>query len=95
MGLTPWFEFGSNLFMAIGSQCLLPTKIPDPWSVVRDPGALKHESFGLGNISDVRIRSLGRGAGAMVTMAGAIQSKCLAMQKAAMNAAIILKLGVS
>ena len=36
-----------------------------------------------------------RGAGAMVSMAGGIQSKCLAMKKAAMNAAIILKLGVS
>ena len=31
-----------------------------------------------------------RGAGAMVSMAGGIQSKCLAMKKAAMNAAIIL-----
>ena len=30
------------------------------------------------------------GAGAMVSMAGGIQSKCLATKKAAMNAAIIL-----
>jgi hypothetical protein len=30
----------------------------------------------------------------MVSMAGGIQSKCPAMKKAAMNAAIILKLGV-
>jgi hypothetical protein len=36
-----------------------------------------------------------RGAGAMESMAGGVQSRCLAMKKAAMNAAIILKLGVS
>ena len=35
------------------------------------------------------------GAGAMVSMAGGIQSRCLAMKKVAMNAAIILKSGVS
>ena len=35
-----------------------------------------------------------RAAGAMVSMAGGIQISCLAMKKAAMNAAIILKLGV-
>jgi len=35
------------------------------------------------------------GAGAIVSMAGGIQSRRLAMKKAAMNAAIILELGVS
>jgi|TARA_B100001964_G_scaffold174377_1_gene192050 hypothetical protein len=30
-----------------------------------------------------------RGAGAMVSMAGGVQSRCLATKKAAMNAAII------
>ena len=54
----------------------------------------------LEGLSGVRIRGPGpwavvRGAGAMVSMAGGIQSKCLAMKKAAMNVAIILKLGVS
>ena len=72
MGLTPWLEFGSNLFMAIGSQCLLPTKIPDRWSVVRDLGALKRGSSGLGILSGIGIRGPGpwavvRGAGAAVS----------------------------
>ena len=35
-----------------------------------------------------------RAAGAMVSMACGIQISCLAMKKAAMNAAIILNLGV-
>ena len=63
-------------------------------------GALCADRVLLGDLSGVRVRGPGpwavvRGAGAMVSMAGGIQSKCLAMKKAAMNAAIILKLGVS
>ena len=79
----------------IGSQNFLLAKVPDPWPAVRDPGGLKRGSRGLESLSGVRVRGpgpMGRGArcGAMVSMAGSIQSKCLAMKKAAMNAAIIL-----
>ena len=84
----------------IGSQSLLPAKIPGPWPAVRDLGASKRGSGGLESLSGVRVRGPGplgvvRGAGAMVSMAGGIQSRCLAMKKATINAAIILKLGVS
>jgi hypothetical protein len=84
----------------IASWSHLLAKVPDPWPAVRDPGALKRGSSGLGNLSGVRIRGPGpwavvHGAGAIVSMAGGVLSRCLAMKKAAMNAAIILKLGVS
>ena len=84
----------------IGSQSLLLAKIPGPWPAVRDLGPLKRGSRVLESWSGVRIRGPGpwavvHGAGAIVSMAGGVQSRCLAMKKAAMNAAIILKLGVS
>ena len=43
----------------IGSQSLLLSKIPGPWPVVRDPGALKHESCVLKGLLGVRIRGPG------------------------------------
>ena len=84
----------------IGSQSLLLAKIPGPWPVVRDPGPLKRGSCVLEGLSGGRVRGPGpmgvvHGAGAMESMAGGVQSRCLAMKKAAMNVAIILKLGVS
>ena len=77
-----------------------PAKILDPWPAVRDPGGLKRGFCGLEVLSGVGIRGPGpwavvRAAGAMVSMACGIQISCLAMKKAAMNAAIILRLGVS
>ena len=62
---------------------------------VPDPGPLKRGTCGLEVLSGGVIRGPGpwavvvHGAGAMVSMAGGIQSKCLAIKKAAMNAAII------
>ena len=81
----------------VGSYDHPPAEIPDPWPAVRDLGALKRGSRGLEDLSGVGIRGPGpwvvvRGAGAMVSMAGGIQSRCLAMKKAAMNAAIILNI---
>ena len=67
---------------------------------VRDLGALKPASCGLEVLSGARVRGPGpwalmRGSGAIVSMAGSIQNRCLAMKNAAMNAEIILRLGVS
>ena len=92
---------GPRVTSTVGSQSFLLATISDPWPVVRDPGALDCGSCVLESWSGGGIRGPGpwavvvRGAGAMVSMAGGIQSKCLAMKKAAMNAAIISKLGVS
>ena len=82
----------------------VPTQWDDPIGIRNlllanflDSGRLHRRSRGLEVLSGARIHGPGpwavvHGAGAIVSMAGGIQSKCLAMNKAAMNAAIILNI---
>lgn len=77
-----------------------PAKTLASQPAVRGLGGLKRGSCGLEVLSGGGIRGPGpwalmRGSGTIVSMAGSIQNRCLAIKNAAMNAVIILSLGVS